>query len=87
MEEKLLVGKVIHYYSKISVAVIKVLDKIRVGDEISIEGRTTNLRQKVESMEIGHKPVHEAHAGDLVGLKVNGRVRRNDFVFKVIESS
>lgn len=87
MEEKILVGKVIHYYPRISVAVVKVLDKIRVGDEISIEGRTTNLRQKVESMEIEHKSIHEAHPDDLVGLKVNGRVRRNDFVFKVVKSS
>ena len=87
MEEKILVGKVIHYYPRISVAVVKVFDKIRVGDEISIEGRTTNLRQKVESMEIEHKSIHEAYPGNLVGLKVNGRVRRNDFVFKVVESS
>ena len=87
MEEKILIGKVVHYYPRISVAVIEVLDVIKIGDEISIEGRTTNLRQKVESMEIEHKPVQEAHPGELVGLKVNGRVRRNDFVFKVVKAS
>lgn len=86
MEEKILVGKVVHYYSRISVAVIKVLDTIRVGDEISIEGRTTNLRQRVKSMEIEHKPIREAHPGDLIGLKVDGRVRRNDYVFKVVKT-
>lgn len=76
-------GKVTHYYTKIGVAVVELTDTLSVGDEISIEGKTTNLRQKVESMQIEHKPVEKASAGDSIGLKVNDRVRENDLVYKI----
>ena len=85
VEEKKLVGKVTHYYTKIGVAVVELSDELRVGDEISIEGKTTNLRQKVESMQIEHKPVEVAKPGDAIGLKVVDRVRENDLVYKIIK--
>ena len=83
IENKKLVGKVTHYYTKIGVAVVELSDTLSIGDEISIEGRTTNFRQKVESMQIEHKPVQTATAGQSVGLKVKERVRENDLVYKI----
>ena len=83
-EEKKLVGKVTHYYNKIGVAVVELEDSLKIGDEISIEGKTTNFRQKVESMQIEHNPIQEAKAGDVIGLKVIDRVREGDLVYKVI---
>lgn len=83
-EEKKLVGKVAHYFTKISVAVIDLVDELKVGDLISIEGHTTNFRQTVESMEIQHKRVERAGAGDSIGLKVTDRVREGDEVYKII---
>lgn len=82
-EEKKLIGKVAHYFTNIGVAVIELEDGLKVGDEISIEGATTNLTQKVDSMQIEHKDVEEASKGDSVGLKVSDRVREGDHVFKV----
>ncbi len=84
-EEKKLIGKVSHYYTKIGVAVIELIDELSVGDEISIEGATTNFRQKVESIQIQHKNVEKAKAGDSIGLKVIDRVRENDSVYKIIK--
>lgn len=83
-EEKKLVGKVTHYYGKIGVAVVELEDELRVGDEISIEGKTTNFRQKVESMQIQHKNVEVAKAGDSIGLKVVEKVREGDKVYKIV---
>lgn len=83
-EEKILVGKVTHYFTKIGVAVIKLTDTLKIGDEISIEGHTTNFRQKVESMQINKVPVREAKAGDEIGLKVVERARPNDNVYKIV---
>jgi translation elongation factor EF-1alpha len=82
-EEKKLVGKVTHYFTDIGVAVIELEDIVNVGDEISIEGATTNFTQKIESMQIEHKSVEEAKKGDSIGLKVTDRVREGDQVFKV----
>ena len=81
--EKKLVGKVTHYFTKIGVGVIELSDEIKVGDRISIEGPTTNFQQTIESMEIEHKAVRVAKAGDAIGLKVPQRVREKDLVYKI----
>lgn len=81
--EKKLIGKISHYYTKIGVAVIDLEDELSVGDEISIEGASTNIRQKVDSMEVEHENIEKAKAGDSVGMKVVDRVRENDSVYKV----
>jgi putative protease len=82
-EEKKLVGKITHYFGKIGVAVVEVSDEINVGDEISIEGATTNIKQKIDSMEIEHEKVEKAKAGDSIGLKVPDKVREGDVVYKI----
>ena len=82
-EEKKLVGKVTHYYGKISVAVVELTDTLNVGDEISIEGELTNFTQPVESMQIMHENIKEAKAGDAIGMKVNDKVRNGDSVYKI----
>jgi len=82
-EEKKLVGKVSHYFTKIGVAVIELSDKLSVGDEISIEGASTNFKQKVVSMQIEHESIKEAKAGDSIGMKMDDRVREGDQVYKI----
>jgi len=83
-EEKKLVGKIMHYYGKIGVAVVQVTDELNVGDEISIEGPVTNVRQKVDSMQIEHENIQTAKAGDDIGMKVADKVRENDNVYKIV---
>ena len=83
--EKIPVGKVTHFYPKISVAVVEIEKELKVGDKISIEGKTTNIQQTVESMQIEHKPIEVAKPGDVIGLKVIDRVREKDIVYKIIE--
>jgi translation elongation factor EF-1alpha len=77
------VGRVEHFYSKASVAVVEVLASLKKGDKILIRGSTTNISQIVESMEAEHKQLMEAQAGERIGLKVAERVRENDIVYKV----
>ncbi len=76
------VGRVIHYYSKINVAVIELKATLAKGDTIMVKGSTTDLNQKVESMQIEHKDVEVAEAGQSIGLKVTDRVREGDVVYK-----
>ena len=81
--EKKLIGKITHYFGKISVAVVELTDKVSVGDTISIEGPSTNFTQKIESMQIEHKNIEKAKKGDSIGLKVKDRVREGDSVLKM----
>jgi len=83
VEEK--VGVVEHFFTKISVAAIKITDgELKVGDTIHIVGATTDFKQKVDSMQINKQPVEIARPGDEVGIKVVERVRENDIVYKVV---
>ncbi len=76
------VGKVLHFFGRINVAVIELTDIISVGDKIAIMGPGTDIEQIVESMEIEHVKVNQATAGQSIGMKVKGYVRENDTVYK-----
>jgi putative protease len=78
-------GIVTHYYSHLSVAVVK-LDQgaLRVGDTIHIKGHTTDFQQRVESMQVEHQTIQSAQVGEEFGLKVTEHVREHDIVYKVI---
>jgi len=74
------IGTVEHFYGGISVASLDISDELHLGDRIHIHGRTTDFFETIDSMEINHRPVTEAHPGDLVAIKVPGRVRMHDEV-------
>ncbi|MCK4337654.1 MAG: hypothetical protein KAX11_06905 [Candidatus Aminicenantes bacterium] len=82
MEEE--IGRIIHYFSKINVAVLEMIEgKLKTGNTIHIKGHTTELYQKVSSMQVDYKPVDVAEKGMQVGLKVKSHVRPNDRVYKI----
>ncbi len=84
-EEKLVeVGRVTHFYPKISVAIVELKASLNIGDKILIKGATTNFEQTVESMQIEHKNIERAEAGQIIGLKVKERVRENDKVYRIM---
>jgi putative protease len=79
------IGRVSHYFGGPSVAAIVLTDELRVGDKIAFHGHTTDFDMVVKSMQIEHETVEIAKSGDSVGIKVPGRVRENDAVYKVTE--
>lgn len=86
-EEKVYVGDVRHFLPRIAVAIVDLVSELRMNDEILILGKTTNLRQRVESMEIEHKKVEIAPAGSSIGLKTIDKVRDGDKVYVIRVSS
>jgi len=82
-EELQEVGKVAHFFSKISVAVVDLTATLSVGDRIRIQGPTTDFEQIVDSMQIEHENVATAQKGQSIGLKVKERVREKDTVYKI----
>jgi putative protease len=57
--------------------------RLKTGNTIHIKGHTTELYQKVGSMQVDFKPVDVAEKGMQVGLKVKSHVRPNDRVYKI----
>ena len=79
------VGLVSNYFSKISVAAVEITNgTVSVGDTLHILGHTTDLECTVNAMQIEHNSVSEVKKGDSVGIKVSGRVREGDKVYKII---
>ena len=78
------IGVVTHYFSHLSVAVVKLESaRLRVGDTIHFRGHTTDFKQRVDSLQVNHAPVQEVGPGDDFGLKVRDHARENDIVYKV----
>lgn len=77
------IGKVVHYYDKIGVAIVDLTSALNKGDEIKFVGKTPEFTQVAESMEIDHKKVDKAKKGDSLGLKVDQEVKEGDEVFKL----
>jgi hypothetical protein len=78
------VGIVTHYFSHLSVATLRLeTGRLRVGDTIHFHGHTTDLTQRVESLEVNHAAVLEVGPNDDFGLKVISHVREHDVVYKV----
>lgn len=84
MAEEKEIGKITHYFGKVSVGIIELTDDLKVGDNIHVKGAHDDFEQPVESMQIDHKDVQEGKPGDLVGIKVPQKVHPNDKVFKVV---
>lgn len=84
---KTLVGEVAHYFGKINVAALKMSGDLKVGDKISIEHKDGSvvLEQTVDSMQIEHKAVESAKAGDDVAIKTAEKVHSGNLVYKVTE--
>lgn len=78
-------GVVTHYFTQLSVAVLK-LDpgtRLRVGDTIHVRGHTTDFSQRIESLQVDHAPVTEVGPNDDFGLKVREHAREHDVVYLV----
>jgi len=78
------VGKITHYFDKISVAVVEIENTLSVGDNIKIVGHEEEFTQPVDSMQVEHESVQTAKKGDVVGMKTIQPVKEGDEVFKVL---
>ena len=76
------VGHVSHFFSKIGVAILELTSPLSVGDKILVKGPSTDFEQVVESMQIEHKNIQKAEAGQSVGLKTAQNAKERDIVYK-----
>ena len=77
-----LIGKVIHAYDKINVAVLRLNQDLKIGDSVHFHGHSTDFQQEIASMQVEHQAVTEARAGTEVAVKVKERVRSGDSVYR-----
>jgi hypothetical protein len=79
------IGKVTHYYDHIGVAVMTLEDSLKLGDKIHILGHSTDLIQRISSMQIEHHGVVWVKPGDNVAIRVIEPVHEHDVVYRIVE--
>lgn len=77
------IGKIAHYFGRVSVGMVRLTDTLRVGDKIRIKGNTADFVQDVTSMQVARADSAEAKAGDEAGIKVTQKVHEDDVVYKI----
>ena len=88
-EKKVLIGKVMKYFSRLDVAEIAVeANTFAKGDKLLITGNTTGaMFLNAEEIRYDLKPVDVAEQGWRVSIPVPDKVRPNDKLFKLIKSA
>lgn len=87
-EKKVLIGKVIKYFSRLGVAEIAVeANTFSKGDKLLITGNTTGaMFLNADEIRYDLRPVNAAEQGWRVSIPVPGKVRPNDKLFKLVKS-
>jgi hypothetical protein len=73
-------GKVVHYYDRIGVAIVELARPLSVGDRVLFKRGVQELTQKITSMQIEHAMVPSAKKGDVVGVQVQKEVQKGAIV-------
>ena len=80
------IGQVVNYYNKVKAAEIRVWDDLKIGDKIIIQGQTTgSITHTIDSMQIEGKSVDSVDKNSNVAILIPTKVRKNDFVYKLVE--
>ncbi|MBE6504141.1 MAG: U32 family peptidase [Methanobrevibacter millerae] len=82
------IGQVVNYYNKVKVAELRIWDDLKIGDKIMVQGETTgSVTHTIDSMQIEGKDIKEVSKNSNVGVLLPYKVRKNDYVYKLIERS
>jgi len=82
VKKEVKIGEVTHFYPHVNAAVIKLKAPLSQGDKVHIKGHTTDLTEKITSMQINNKPIKKGKKGDEIGLLVKEKVRGGDIAYK-----
>lgn len=77
------VGQVVHFYDKISVAIVKLEAELKVGDKVKFKHGDQEFDQSIRSMEVDHHAIESAQKGDEVGIKVDQKAKPGTEVYSV----
>jgi len=83
MEKEEEVGKVIHWYDKVGVAVVKLSGALAKGDAIKVKRGDEEFEDSVTSMQVNREDVDSGKSGDEVAIKLSQRAKEGAVVHKV----
>ena len=75
------IGKVVHWYDKLGVAVVKLNKALKVGSQIKVKRGDQEFTDTVTSMQLDHKPIDAGKKGDEVAVKVSKQAKEGAEVY------
>jgi len=82
MADEQRIGKVVHFFDKISVAVVALESDLKVGDKVHLLGTQTDFVQEIGSMHLENQPIPAAKSGQEVAVKVDQKARKGDALLR-----
>jgi len=78
-------GKVTHFFDKISVAIVALTEGLAVGEKVKFvdEKHGVDFEQTVNSLQLDHKELTKAEAGTEAAVKTIQPVKEGTLVFKL----
>lgn len=83
MAKNNLIGKITHWYDKISVAVVKLDKALEVGDKIKVKHGNQEFEETITSMELNHQPVQSGKKGQEIAMKLSQKAGENSEILSV----
>lgn len=73
-------GKVVHYYDKLGVAIIKLKKPLKVGECVTFKRGEQEFSQVIDSMQMNHENVQSGKKGQDIGVKVSEPIKEGAVV-------
>ncbi len=77
------IGRVVHYYDRIGVAIVELALPLSLGDTVLLKHGEEEYTQPVTSLQIEHEPVKSARKGKVVGMKVDRPMKDGTWVLPI----
>jgi len=74
-------GKVTHWYDKLSVAVVKLGGALKKGDKVVVKRGDNEFEDTVSSIQVDYKDVDSAKARDDVAIKLSQKAKEGSVIY------
>lgn len=76
------IGKVVHWYGKINVAVVKLAAELKVGDAVKVRHGDMEFEDTVSSMQLDHKPVESGKKGQEIAIQLSQEAKNGALIYQ-----
>jgi U32 family peptidase len=73
-------GKVVHWYDKIGVAVVDLKSSLKKGDAVKVKRGENEFEDTITSIQIEHKDVDSAKKGDSAAIKLSSQAKEGSTI-------
>ncbi|MDO8729554.1 MAG: hypothetical protein Q7K26_06800 [bacterium] len=77
------IGKVVHFYDKLGVVVVKLNKALKVGSQIKVKRGDEEFTDTVTSMQLDHESVKAGKKGQEVAVKVSRQVKEGAEIYAI----